>query len=337
MAEVNSSQILGIWRALSGNEARPGWRSIALLEVGECRVRAARSSPGNEEAILLGFPTIKPGVATSLPKGQGFRVDKAHLAELGESYSWLALVRQSAGSLELFAAVASDLVRLLALSHQMPEKQIYQKVLGRVRSWQEFMRKGREGLSAEAELGLMGELVFLKMLIEEGMPLYSAMDAWQGPHHGLHDFLLASGGAEVKTTLATEGFPVKIMSLEQLDDSQTQPLYLAGIRLSVAPDGMTLPEWVGEIRSAIGPDQAAASRFESALLAAGYLDLHAESYPRRFVLSEMKVLPVCPEFPKFTPFNTHSAVKHAQYELDLTMIPVEPVTLTEMLSHVGEM
>jgi len=333
--EVNSLDILGFWRGLSGNELRPGWRSIDLLETGGCRVKAARSSPGNEEAILLGFPTVRIGANTPLPRGQGFRMEKAHLGEVGEGCLWLAIVRQPAGSLELFAAVASDVVRLLSSSRKMSEKQVYQQVLGRVRSWQEFMRKGREGLSAEAELGLVGELYLMREMVEQGVPLFTAVDAWKGPHDGLHDYLLLGGAVEVKTTLASEGFPVRIQSLDQLDDSHSHPLFLAGLRFSSGTVGFSLPHLVKEMRSIIEPDQAAASLFESALLAAGYLDMHADGYDRKFVFSEMKVYLVDKDFPRLVPFNIPGAIRRAQYDLDLALVSVESQSMTDVLVHLG--
>lgn len=333
--EVNSMDILAFWRGLSGNESRPGWRFIDLLEAGGCKVKAARYSPGNEEAILLGFPTMKIGANTLLPKGQGFRMEQAQLGEVSGGYLWLAIVRQPAGSLELFAAVASDVVRLLSSSRQMSEKQVYQKVLGRVRSWQEFMRKGREGLSAEAELGLVGELHVMRAMIEQGIPLFSAADAWKGPHDGLHDYLLAGGAIEVKSTLASEGFPVRILSLDQLNDSHSQPLFLAGLRFSVGSTGWTLPQLVTEMRVLIEPDQAAASLFELALLAAGYLDMHADSYDRHFLLDEIRVYPVDADFPRLVPFNISTAIRRVQYELDLALVEVESQTMTDVLEHLG--
>lgn len=291
--------------------------------------------PGNEEAILLGFPTMKIRTNTLLPKGQGFRMEKAVLGKVGGGYLWLAIVRQPAGSLELFAAVASDVVSLLSSSRQLSEKQVYQKVLGRVRSWQEFMRKGREGLSAEAELGLVGELNVMREMIEQGVPLFTAVDAWKGPHDGLHDYLLAGGAIEVKATLASEGFPVRIQSLDQLDDSHSHPLFLAGVRLSAGTEGSSLPQLVKEMRAFLELDQAASSLFESALLAAGYLDMHADGYERNFTLGEMKVFPVDVEFPRLVTSNVPSAVRRAQYDLDLALVPVESQTVTGMLSRLG--
>ena len=78
---------------------------------------------------------------------------------------------------------------------------------------------GTAYLSQEAEVGLFGEMVVLKALLEAGVPVEVVLNAWQGPLDGLHDFLIGSGAIEVKTTLSTNGFPATVNSLEQLDES----------------------------------------------------------------------------------------------------------------------
>lgn len=335
MAAVNNSEILGTWRALAGNLKTPGWRSIDLFKAGTCRVKLARHSPGNEEAILVGFSSAKMAPTSQLPQGQGFRMERAALGEAGSSQQWLAIVRQPAGSLELFAAVVADVAGLLDAPGEPPEEQLYQRLLGRVRGWQEFMRRGRDGLSMEAEQGLVGELCFLRTLIDAGVLQYSVVDGWKGPLDGLHDFILGAGAIEVKSTLAAEGFPVRIASLDQLDDSQTPPLFLAALRLDANDTGMSLPEHVADIRSRLEPDPAAMKLFESALHNAGYLDMHAETYSRRFSLGELRILLVDSEFPRLVPFNVPVAVRRAQYELDLSLLSADSLPLAEVLQKLG--
>ena len=53
MAAVTSSDIQGIWRALSGAIKTPGWQTIDLLKAGTCHMKLARHSPGDEEAVLF--------------------------------------------------------------------------------------------------------------------------------------------------------------------------------------------------------------------------------------------------------------------------------------------
>src|SRR5690606_11201656 len=123
---------------------------------------------------------------------------------------------------------------------------------------------------------------------------------------------------------------------DQLDDSHSHPLFLAGLRFSSGTVGFSLPHLVKEMRSIIEPDQAAASLFESALLAAGYLDMHADGYDRKFVFSEMKVYLADKDFPRLVPFNIPGAIRRAQYDLDLALVSVESQTMTDVLVHLGE-
>jgi hypothetical protein len=90
------------------------------------------------------------------------------------------------------------------------------------------MRKGAQALSPESEIGLVGELTLLRVIIDAGVPPVTAIESWVGPFDGVQDFNLGTGSLEVKATLSMTGFPAKIGSLEQLDDFVRQPLFLPG-------------------------------------------------------------------------------------------------------------
>lgn len=335
MARVTESELLAIWRPLAGGGLEEGWRSIAMAEYGGCRIRAARRFPGNEEALLIGFPALKVPAQNQLPQGRGFRVEKVNLGDAGHDLSWLALVRQAAGSLELFAKMVADVTASLEDSTPGGEELLFQQYLGRIRAWQDFMRKGRDGLSPEEELGLIGELEFLKQLLAEDVPLHTVVDAWKGPLDGLHDYEIGNGSIEIKTTTSTEGFPAKIDSLEQLDDSLRCPLYLAGVRLQLSEDGLTLPQQIARLREEMKSDPEAARHFENALLHAGYLDSHAELYTRPFLLTDLQIHRVGEGFPRLTPFNVPLGVLRVRYEIDLGLIQAEKIEIKFALQEAG--
>ncbi|MFJ4139901.1 PD-(D/E)XK motif protein [Pseudomonas fragi] len=335
MALVTESDILAIWRPLAAAGIKDGWRSIALDEFDGCRLRAACRSPGNEEALIIGFSALKLPAQNQLPQGYGFRVDKADLGEAGAGYSWLALVRQPAGSLELFSKMVTDIISTLQTSMTSKEDILFQQYLGRIRAWQNFMRRGREGLSPEEEVGLRGELELLMSLLTEGLPTFTALDSWKGPLDGLHDFELGCGSIEVKTTLSGEGFPAKIDSLEQLDDSQRYPLFLAGVRLQLAQIGTNLPQCIKDIREQLSSDPEALRCFELCMLHAGYLDSHDPLYTRVFTCAEINIHRVDDGFPRMTPFNVPSGVLSAKYEIDLGHLESERFTLDRVLDELG--
>ncbi|WVM94254.1 PD-(D/E)XK motif protein [Halopseudomonas pachastrellae] len=336
MAPVSEAEILRVWRALAGHSSSRGWRTLDLVAVAtSCRVKAARLSPGNEEAVLVGFPSLKAGSATKLPQGQGFRMERAALGDAGDGWQWLALIRQPSGSLELFAKVAADVAAVLQSSSDLPEEHLYQRFLGRVRGWQEFMRRGREGLTEEKELGLVGELSIIHMLVDSKVPLFTAIDGWKGPHNGLHDFQLGIGSLEVKSTLATEGFPVRIASLSQLDETNCPPLFLAGLRFVLLETGCTLAEMVEAIRERVAVDSAAGRLLEQGLLSVGYLDIHAELYTRRFAFNEGRFHLVDADYPRLAPFTVHPAIRRAAYDLDLALVEAGKYSLDEVLKQLG--
>ncbi|QYY31647.1 PD-(D/E)XK motif protein [Cupriavidus pinatubonensis] len=330
MAPQNNAEIAVAWRALAGVGGELGWRCIPVSTFGSVSLQAGRSFPGNTEALLVGFAGHYATHATAFPQGNGFRVERAEVGVDGKH--WLALVRQPSASLELFTLMVEDISAVLAASRTVEEASLFQLFLGRIRAWQSFMKNGDEALGPEAELGLVGELNCLEQLLANGLPAQVALDAWVGPDDGLQDFELGGGAIEVKSTLAVAGFPAKIQSLDQLDDSVRRPLYVCGCRFRLGDDGLTLAERVERLRETLERGGAAARDFNLALLHARYLDSHADRYHRRFVEVDCQFLLVDDVFPRLTPGMVPPGVRGARYEIDLDQIQGSRTAMADVLS-----
>lgn len=330
-----SNEFLMAWASLAGDEAAIGWQAIALPPAGPLEVRAGRRSPDNAEAVLVGFPSIRLGSADKLPEGQGFAVERADPE--GNGRLWLALTRKSAGSAELFGAMSCDVVGALddAVATGADESKLARIFIGRVGAWQEFMRKGTQVLSPEAEIGLIGELTLLRAIIDAGVSSALAIESWVGPLDGIQDFELGTGALEVKSTLSAAGFPAKIGSLEQLDDSVRQPLFVAGARLRQTASGQNLPEIVEAMRLAIKGDAEAERLLTERLLAAGYINAHADRYPRRFEHAGTRVVEVANDFPRLISGNVPAGIMKTMYEIDLDKAPGENFGVVGALKKMG--
>ena len=253
-----------------------------------------------------------------------------------ETTSWSHSPAGRGGSIELFAMMAEDLVGLLDDWATAREHTVYRRFLARIRAWQDFMNRHRESvLSAENEQGLFGELVLLERLIEAGLLPRDILDAWQGPVDGLQDFILGSGGIEVKTTLSVGGFPATVSSLEQLDDNLRQPLFVAATRLALHSSGMTLPEMAEVIRGHLDDDREATETFDIRLMQAGLLRSSLGRYTRRFLHASSAILCVQGDFPRLTRANVQPAVRKARYEIDLHLADAEEVELERALELMG--
>lgn len=337
MAQLSDrDELVAAWRALVGDGNGTGWRTIAVASAGSCRLRAGRHFPGNEEAFLVGFTSIEMPSSIQLPQGQGFAVSWADLGAESEGRTWIALCKEGAGDLDLFSTMADDVRTTLRALRNADARAGLQAFLSRIRAWQDFMRKGADSLlSPEAEVGLFGELQLLDALVSAGLPAWQAIDCWQGPLDGLHDFPLGTGAIEVKSTASPAGFMAKIGSLEQLDDSLIRPLYLAAVRLAQTDSGRTLPEYADHLRTRMADDDLALSHFNSRLLHAGLRDAHAEKYTRRFTLINYRLIRVTDGFPRLTAGNVALPIRQAKYELDLDLVPAQSVELEEVLLETG--
>ncbi len=335
MTKHIEEDITAAWAALSTIEKDSGWQTVSISTIGKCRVLAARHFPENEESILIGFDLNKQPASKQLPEGKGFRVEVVSDKQLGETKRWIGLIRLKTGSSDIFAAMVKDILTLLKESSELPSDLLFSIFLGRIRAWQDFMSRPRAALGPEAETGLYGELCFLQLLLQQEITFDEALESWQGPLDGLQDFYLGFGAVEVKATLAGKGFPAKIHSLEQLDDSTHQPMYLSAVRLKVTSSGSTLPQMINSIRKDLISNQSALSELENRLLKVGYLDSHSEHYARQFSVTDMRHIQLDENFPRLTPANVPSGIRSARYEIDLDQIESSDFPTDEMFKNLG--
>jgi hypothetical protein len=284
---------------------------------------------------LVGILGIALGKDMQLPRGQGFAVIRTELPGELNGLSWLAVVRQQGGQRPLFTLMAADLASLLRGIGAEPGAKIYSQLLSRIKAWQRFMSRERpQVLSAEEEVGLVGELVVLGNLIEGGMQEAEAIEAWFGPDDGLHDFLLGSGGIEAKATVAPTGFIAHIGNLDQLDNNLHQPLYVGAVRLSLSDAGMTLPAIVDDLMKPV-EGTVAGELFESKLASGGFLISMRAHYTRKFVPSELTYRLVTEESPRLTRSSVPAQILHAKYTLDLDALPVVASSFAQISESLG--
>lgn len=328
-----SEEFLLAWQSLPTSGAESGWRTIPVTapSVG-CVIRAGRKHPMGQEAVLAGFDHGLLPAAEKLPDGQGFLVERV---DLDDGWTWLAMTRSESGQFDLFVAMVCDVVGLLDAASQTDRQTQMRLFIERVRAWQEFMRKGVTALGPEREVGLIGELVVLNGLLDEGLGCSSVIDAWKGPLDGEQDFELGMGAIEVKATASQTGFPARVGSLQQLDDHIRQPLFMAGVKLRLNPEGVSLPSLVAKTRERLKDAPVAAAKFDRLLLDAGHYDGHASQYTRRFELVELRIREVTGKFPRLTVGNVPAGVIAASYNIDLDRHNETSLTLELALVQLG--
>jgi hypothetical protein len=200
------------------------------------------------------------------------------------------------------------------------------------------MLTARGGLTAEEEIGLIGELLFLDHLfctIGSG----PAVEAWKGPVSEEHDFVFDGFDLEVKTTVS-ERRRHMIAGLAQLVPRKDALLTLLSIQITRAAgaDGVTLPGLVGQVRASAGGHVVELDRL---LAGAGWKAEDADLYPTLWALrSTPRAYFVDAEFPAITAAALLSAipssalVSDVSYRVDVT--DLEHDTLPAPLSEFAE-
>ena len=160
------------WNSIQTAQGTSGWNIVAVLPSHPGRFRAGRNFPDQCEALLAGFRKSEISRNEKLPEGLGFHVTRVNSEQDG--LVWLALTKSPNGNLELFSAMVSDVLQAILATGTGDHSRELRAFLGRIRAWQEFMRKGAMALSPEAELGLVGELTTLDAIINEGVAASTA-------------------------------------------------------------------------------------------------------------------------------------------------------------------
>jgi hypothetical protein len=215
---------------------------------------------------------------------------------------------------DVFTALAEDLVRRVAEA-ATPAAQA-EAFLGQLARWQKFLATSLDGLGEEAQRGLWGELAVLRDLL---LPTLGAAAAagWKGPTKAHQDFQFGGGALEVKTTLAKQPQVVRIASERQLDPAGWPALFLAVLALDVREGGAeSLPKVVADARAAVAGDTTAREQLEDALLAVGYLDVHADRYAGRgYVVRSRRCFRVKRGFPAIVERDLARGVGDVAYGL----------------------
>jgi hypothetical protein len=193
-------------------------------------------------------------------------------------------------------------------------------VLLHIRRWKAFLSGSGHHLSAGEVRGLFAELTFLRELIDRGMVVRAAVEAWLGPERAHQDFIFGNTAVEIKALSGAERNSVRISSEDQLE-SLNDALFLRIYRLSdldAASGAQSLNQLVSLIMGRLDEAQAIES-FEQKLVARGYAPIPEYDAPL-LVVSEVRSYRVGDGFPRLVRSGMPRGVMNVAYDLALEVI-----------------
>ena len=259
-----------------------------------------------------------------------------------ENLTWLDLSSQDPYGTRAFAGLCADVLDDMPASGP-PSPEAALAVIAR---WRRFWSPSHEGLSADEQLGLFGELWLLLRWVQ---PLtLAALASWRGPLGGRHDFVTTAKSVEVKVTKVSTGPIVhRINGIDQLAEPGSGRLHLLSLRAVADPLGEhSLDLLIDEaltITRDMGP--AAAGALDDRLTAAGWSDSDAGRYSETLRVTTQELFLVDDDFPRLTirsfPDGLPAGISDISYTLDTSAcrrwrIAVGPQPDGSLASLVGD-
>lgn len=183
-----------------------------------------------------------------------------------------------------------------------------------------FMKKPNGKLTFEEQMGLYGELYFLRAWLNKfpkAAPV--VLDCWKGPLMNRIDYISNKTGVEIKTVAPKIKEEIRISSERQLERTPiTKTLYLYILKLDISTsEGESLFDILEDITDILKlRAPSAIVQLENLLLE---LRIVKEDYINdKFSLIEDMAYLVDDAFPKITPNMLPKGVSYVSYSVDLT-------------------
>ena len=225
------------------------------------------------------------------------------------------LTLKSEDDLDIFVKLCNDLQEVKVSDNL----QKYADDLSfRLEQWVKFLAIARSKLiPIKTQLGLIGELSFLKLLLNTGVDPKVVLEKWRGPEGSAHDFVLSKSWYEVKGHV-TEDKHVNISNEYQLDSDERIPLYLMVFDLGESDQGQNIVDMAKEIITTwFQEDAEAKAIFERKLLELKFNIMENYENLGRYDVVGMQKYEVRDKFPRITPSKLPDSIEYVKYKLNL--------------------
>ncbi|MEX2670889.1 MAG: PD-(D/E)XK motif protein [Phycisphaeraceae bacterium] len=312
-----SDMLADAWNQLAASSDESSGLRRIRVEPLQYRVYAGWTVPSGQPALAAVVEASSVPADVDLPQSSGFTVSIDPLPN--DSDMRLVLLQaESEQYHEVFERLAEDVRNEIRTAES--EGRLINIFVARLRRWQLFLSRRRDArLSRFEQIGLWGEIWFLRSHLIPTLGIDSAVHAWRGPDGANHDFEFSGKAVEVKTSSANPEGRVHIANVLQLVDTGLDALYLRYISVSIHQGaGTALPDLILRLRQKLGASSTARQQFEGKLFDAGYLDSEDDHYRRMgiAVLSETTYL-IADGFPRLLPSDLPPGVGDVKYVLSL--------------------
>lgn len=212
---------------------------------------------------------------------------------------------------------------------------LFNNVLKLIRSWANFLKPQRSGLSESEYVGLWGELYTMAEFILSQIDPSDAVRFWVGPEGKKQDFTLNNLAIEVKTSFSSEARKLSISSLEQLDRI-TEQLFILHIVANPSENscGFSLKNLYEKCRKLVAEDLPSELLFLQKVK-----DLYGKATERQLnsknIVVSHTLYEVTDSFPALRTTDVPNSVVSVRYDLLISAIKkfAHSESIQEVIKH----
>lgn len=267
--------------------------------------------PGGEARILL--PILSGDPFPDIGEGPGLMVKDSLLQIHGRPVRFIDIMSCDRELDSVFQEVVAEILRRVSAG-ELPSS----ATESAVSDFRNLLRARRGALTTEKAIALLGEIMFLNLLLDESS---EAWVAWNGPRGARHDFRARQNAVEVKTSLRSQQRIVEINAIDQLVAPDGGELHLACFCLEHDARGqLSVPEQADRALSRASNPATLRALFS----AAGFEPEDIKPWANfRFSLLSFELYRVVEGFPRLIPSSfglatVPAGVSHFRYRIDLS-------------------
>ena len=331
---METRQIDELWNKLK-KEGVIGVSRILHSRKNAVRVSTIYRKPENYYGIAFSFGTNKTFDIKNLKQLEELQIELTEDTAYEDS-KLLTIELVDSNNLIVFKSLCIDLIRQIEAIEDASEA--FKNIVNQLHRWNSLFKKGRnkEGLNPNEQLGLYGELYFLKRLLTKtDLDFCKSVSIWVGPESAVRDFEYETAAVEIKSTIANLPLTTAINGERQLDESLLEYLYIFHLLIEKKQgQELTLPILVDSIREILSTDVSALNLFDLKLFEVGYYPEQSFLYKdTSYEIRKESYYKVEDNFPRIKESDLRAGVGSVKYLLDLSACVNYMVSESDVLKN----
>lgn len=218
---------------------------------------------------------------------------------------------------EKFTFVAKDIANYCS---EFNGPQLFIKVQERIKSWSNFLKPKKNGLSNSEFVGLWGELYVVSELLMKTHTPADVVRFWIGPEDKKQDITLDSISIEIKTSISGDARIIKISSIDQLQ-KVTDKLFLLHViaNPSSGDKGLSLKEMYDNCLNLISHDLNVETSFLQKISIL-YGQANEKQLNEEYSIVSLTLFDVRDDFPRITRDSLSQGISDVKYDIFISSL-----------------